>query len=70
LPEGVRPVIRGRDFTVASIAAAAGVKEEMRAALEAAAAAPGAEAKPAAGTEAKPAAGKPAAGKPEAAKKG
>ena len=39
LPEGVRPVIRDRDFTVATIAAAAGVKEEMRALAEAAAAA-------------------------------
>jgi large subunit ribosomal protein L25 len=39
LPPGTRTAIRGRDFTVASVAAAAGVKEEMRAALEAAAAA-------------------------------
>jgi large subunit ribosomal protein L25 len=39
LPEGVRTTIKGRDFTVATVAAAAGVKEEMRAAAEAAAAA-------------------------------
>ena len=38
LPEGVRPTIT-RDFTVATIAAPAGIKEEMRAAAEAAAAA-------------------------------
>lgn len=66
LPEGVRPTI-DRDFTVATIAAPAGVKEEMRAAAEAAAAAKaGAEAAeggaegaaaPAEGGEAKPAAG-------------
>jgi large subunit ribosomal protein L25 len=42
LPEGVRPTIE-RDFTVATIAAPAGVKEEMRAAAEAAAAAAAAE---------------------------
>jgi large subunit ribosomal protein L25 len=78
LPEGVRPTITGRDFTVATIAAPAGVKEEMRAAAEAAAAAKaaavaaaeaGVEAAPeaAAEGEAKPAAeaGKTAA-KPEA----
>ena len=66
LPEGVRPTI-DRDFTVATIAAPAGVKEELRAAAEAAAAAKaGAEAAeggaegaaaPAEGGEAKPAAG-------------
>lgn len=39
LPEGVRPTITGRDFTIATIAAPAGVKEEMRAAADAAAAA-------------------------------
>ena len=39
LPEGIRPTIRDRDFTVATIAAPAGVKEEMKAAAEAAAAA-------------------------------
>jgi large subunit ribosomal protein L25 len=38
LPEGVRPTI-SRDFTVATVAAPAGVKEEMRAAAEAAVAA-------------------------------
>jgi large subunit ribosomal protein L25 len=80
LPEGVRPTIRGRDFTVATVAAAAGVKEEMRAALEAAAAAKAAaeaaavegvpaaapaEAAAAPAAEAKPAAGKPEAGKKE-----
>jgi large subunit ribosomal protein L25 len=39
LPEGIRTTIRDRDFTVATIAAPAGVKEEMKAAAEAAAAA-------------------------------
>ena len=39
LPEGIRPTIRDRDFTVATITAPAGVKEEMKAAAEAAAAA-------------------------------
>ena len=39
LPEGVTPTIRDRDFTVATVAAPAGVKEEMRALAEAAAAA-------------------------------
>jgi len=39
LPEGVEPTITDRDFTVATIAAPAGVKEEIRAAAEAAAAA-------------------------------
>jgi large subunit ribosomal protein L25 len=38
LPEGVKPTI-ARDFTVATVAAPAGVKEEMRALAEAAAAA-------------------------------
>jgi len=37
LPEGVVPTITDRDFTVATIAAPAGVKEEIRAAAEAAA---------------------------------
>jgi large subunit ribosomal protein L25 len=79
LPEGVRPTIQ-RDFTIATIAAPAGVKEEMRAQAEAAAAAKaaaaaaaeaGAEGAPAeAGGEAKPAAGGAEAGgaKPEAKK--
>jgi len=72
LPEGVAATVR-RDFTVATVA---GVKEEMRAALEAAAAAKAAaEAAAEAGVEAEaaPAAGEAAAGageaKPEAAKK-
>ena len=39
LPEGIRPTIRDRDFTVATVTAPAGVKEEMKAAAEAAAAA-------------------------------
>ena len=39
LPEGVRPTITNRDFTVATIAAPAAVKEEIKAAAEAAAAA-------------------------------
>jgi large subunit ribosomal protein L25 len=72
LPEGVRPTI-ARDFTVATVAAPAGVKEEMRAQAEAAAkpaeavaegaAAAEGEAKAEAKTDAKPAAGgaKPAA---------
>lgn len=38
LPDGVEPTITDRDFTVATIAAPAGVKEEIRAAAEAAAA--------------------------------
>ena len=66
LPEGVRPTISERDFTIATIAAPAGVKEEMKAQAEAAAAAKAAAAAAAeAGTdvvaaeggEAKPAAG-------------
>ncbi len=71
MPEGVRPEITGRDFTVATVAAAAGVKEEMRAAAEAAAkaagevaegpeVAPAEGAAPAAAGEAKPEAGKKA----------
>jgi large subunit ribosomal protein L25 len=79
LPEGVRPTIK-RDFTIATVAAPAGVKEEMRAAAEAAAKAAEmpAEAVPAEGAAATPAAGAapaaapgaaPAAAKPEAAKK-
>lgn len=39
LPDGVYPTITDRDFTVATIAAPAGVKEEIRAAAEAEAAA-------------------------------
>ena len=78
LPEGVRPTIK-RDFTIATVAAPAGVKEEMRAAAEAAAKAAEmpAEAVPAEGAAAAsagaaPAAAPgaaPAAAKPEAAKK-
>jgi large subunit ribosomal protein L25 len=72
LPEGVRPTI-ARDFTVATVAAPAGVKEEIRAQAEAAgkpaeAAAEGAgegeakaDAKPAAGAKPAAAAAKPAA---------
>ena len=66
LPEGVKPVIRGRDFTVCSIVAPTSVLEEQRAAA-AAAGAPAAEAAPAEGAAA-PAAAAPAAGaKPAAA---
>ena len=65
MPEGITPTIK-RDFTVATVAAPAGVKEEMRAAAEAAAAAKaaaaaaaeaGAEGAPAAGAEGAPAEG-------------
>jgi large subunit ribosomal protein L25 len=75
LPEGVTPTIK-RDFTIATIAAPAGVKEEMKAQAEAAAAAKaaataaaeaGVEGAPAEGGEAKPAG---EAGKADAAKKG
>jgi large subunit ribosomal protein L25 len=84
MPEGVNPTIK-RDFTIATIAAPAGVKEEMKAQAEAAAAAKvaaaaaaeaGIEGAPAeAGAEAKPAAGAPeaaapAGGKTEGTKKG
>jgi large subunit ribosomal protein L25 len=83
LPEGVIPTIK-RDFTIATIAAPAGVKEEMKAQAEAAAAAKVAAAAAAeAGVEGAPAEGaaegKPAAGaaaeagggaKSEGAKKG
>src|SRR6185312_15308737 len=48
LPEGVKPIIRGRDFTVCSIVAPTSVIEEQRAAPAAGAAAPAAGAKPAA----------------------
>ena len=77
LPEGVTPTIK-RDFTIATVAAPAGVKEEMRAQAEAAAAAKaaataaaeaGVEAAPAEAGEAKPAAGAADAGKADAAKK-
>lgn len=52
LPEGVKPTITDRDFTVATIAAPAGVKEELRAAAEAAAKAADAAATPAEGAAA------------------
>ena len=69
LPDGVKPIIRGRDFTVCSIVAPTSVIEEQRAAAAAAAAAasaPVAEAAPAEG--AAPAAGAvPAAGAAPAA---
>ncbi|HEX3755377.1 MAG TPA: 50S ribosomal protein L25/general stress protein Ctc [Rhizomicrobium sp.] len=78
LPEGVRPAIHGRDFTVASIVAPTSVVEEQRAAAAAAAtastapaeeaAAEGAAAAPAAGAAA-PAAGAKAAPAAAPAKK-
>jgi large subunit ribosomal protein L25 len=81
LPAGARPTIKGRDFTVATVAASAGAKEEMKAAAEAAAAAKaaaaaaeeagveaGAEGAPAEGAAAPAAEGKAPAGKPEAGK--
>jgi large subunit ribosomal protein L25 len=40
MPEGARPVIHERDFTVASIAASSAVREEAAAAAVAAATAP------------------------------
>lgn len=64
LPDGVRPTI-ARDFTVATIAAPAGVKEEMRAAAEAAAAAKAAAEGAVAGADG--AAAAPAEGTPAAA---
>jgi large subunit ribosomal protein L25 len=60
LPEGVKPTIRGRDFTVCSIVAPTSVIEEQRAAA-AAAAAPAAEAVPAEGAAPAAAAGTAAA---------
>jgi large subunit ribosomal protein L25 len=66
LPEGVTPVIKGRDFTIATIAGALKGEEETTtaAATTEAAAAPAADAKgaaPAAGAKAPAAAGKAAA---------
>ena len=61
LPEGVKPTIRGRDFTVCSIVAPTSVVEEQRAAA-AAAGAPAAEAAPAEGAAPAAAAAAPAAG--------
>lgn len=67
LPQGVRPVIRGRDFTVCSIVAPTSVIEEQRAAA-AAAAAPQVEAAPVEAAAAPAAGATPAAGaKPAAA---
>jgi len=66
LPEGVKPIIRGRDFTICSIVAPTSVIEEQRAAA-AAASAPAAEAAPAEG--AAPAAGAAAAAAPAAGAK-
>jgi large subunit ribosomal protein L25 len=66
LPEGVRPVIRDRDFTIATVVSSSGYLEEQaalakaKAEAEAAAAAapePGAEGAPAAAPEAAPAEG-------------
>jgi large subunit ribosomal protein L25 len=73
LPKGVKPIIKGRDFTVCSIVASTSVKEEQKAAAaaadapaaEAAPAAAAAAAAPAAGAKAAPAA---AAAKPAAKK--
>ncbi|MEO7054508.1 MAG: 50S ribosomal protein L25/general stress protein Ctc [Rhizomicrobium sp.] len=61
LPEGVKPTIRGRDFTVCSIVAPTSVVEEQRAAA-AAASAPAAEAAPAEGAAPAAGAAAPAAG--------
>src|SRR4029079_10571126 len=60
LPNGVKPIIRGRDFTICSIVAPTSVIEEQKAAAAAAAADaahPLAEAAPAEGAAAAPAAG-------------
>jgi len=66
LPEGVKPILRGRDTTICSIVASTTVREEQKAAA-AAATAPAAEAAPAEGA-APAAAAAPAAGaKPAAA---
>jgi len=55
LPEGVKPLIRGRDFTVCSIVAPTSMREEVKAADTAAAAAPAAGAAAAAKPAAAPA---------------
>lgn len=60
LPEGVKPIIRGRDFTLCSIVAPTSVIEEQRAAAQAAATAAAA---PAAEEGAAPAEAAPAAAK-------
>jgi large subunit ribosomal protein L25 len=73
LPEGVKPTITTRDFTIAAVAAPSVLKtaeeEAAEAAAAAAAAAPveGAAAAPGAAPGAAPAAGAPAAGAPAAA---
>jgi large subunit ribosomal protein L25 len=64
LPEGVKPIIRGRDFTICSIVAPTSVIEEQRAAAQAAAAAAAA---PAAEEGAAPAEGAATAAAPAAA---
>ena len=61
LPEGVKPTIRGRDFTICSIVAPTSVIEEQRAAALAAAA-PAAEAEPVEGAAPVEGAPAPAAG--------
>jgi len=66
LPEGVKPIIHGRDFTVCSIVAPTSVIEEQRAAA-AAAAAPVVEAAPAEGAAPAAGAATPAAGAAPAA---
>lgn len=70
LPEGVEPVIKGRDFTIATIAGAVKQEEETPAAAAEAAPAAGAAAAPAKGAPAAaPAAGAKAAAPAAAAKK-
>ena len=61
MPEGARPVIQERDFTIASIAASSAVREEAAAAAAAAAVAP-TEEEAAAAAAAAPAPAAPAAG--------
>lgn len=68
LPEGARPVIRGRDFTVCSIVASSTVREEQKAAASAADA-PAVEAAPAAAAAAPAAGAKDAKAAPAAAAK-
>ncbi len=67
LPEGVKPVIQNRDFTVATIAGAKKEEEEAPVAAAAAEAAEGAAAAPAAGAEPAKGAAPAAAGKGAAA---
>ncbi|HXC54842.1 MAG TPA: 50S ribosomal protein L25/general stress protein Ctc [Rhizomicrobium sp.] len=62
LPEGVKPIIRGRDFTVCSIVAPSSIIEEQKAAAEAAAAAASAPVVEEAAEGAAPAGAAPAAG--------